>query len=96
MQYCIKAYCSYYFIVCFSYLEEAAMPLDQYVTMRQFFVRTLKEGLRPIDQDPCCLVTGNQLVAYLVYYVYDSPLSMCISCIFCVYCFLNAIDESCV
>ncbi|KAL8091245.1 phosphatidylserine decarboxylase proenzyme 1, mitochondrial [Apium graveolens] len=40
-----------------SNLEEAAMPLDQYVTLRQFFVRTLKEGSRPIDQDPCCLAS---------------------------------------
>ncbi|WOG86289.1 hypothetical protein DCAR_0205490 [Daucus carota subsp. sativus] len=40
-----------------SNLEEAALPLDQYVTLRQFFVRTLKEGSRPIDQDPCCLAS---------------------------------------
>ncbi|KAI7993426.1 hypothetical protein LOK49_LG11G00229 [Camellia lanceoleosa] len=36
-------------------LEEAAKPLDEYASLREFFVRTLKEGSRPIDSDPCCL-----------------------------------------
>lgn len=40
-----------------SNLEEAAKPLDEYPSLREFFVRTLKEGSRPIDSDPCCLVT---------------------------------------
>ncbi|KAK3039507.1 hypothetical protein RJ639_028089 [Escallonia herrerae] len=40
-----------------SNLEEAAMPLDQYTSLRAFFVRTLKEGSRPIDPDPFCLVS---------------------------------------
>lgn len=38
-------------------LEEAALPLDKYASLREFFVRALKEGSRPIDADP--LVTGN-------------------------------------
>lgn len=41
-----------------SNLEEAALPLDKYASLRDFFVRTLKEGSRPIDADPQCLVTG--------------------------------------
>lgn len=40
-------------------LEEAALPLDKYASLKDFFVRTLKEGSRPIDVDPQCLVTGN-------------------------------------
>jgi len=40
-------------------LEEAGLPLDKYATLKDFFVRTLKEGSRPIDVDPQCLVTGN-------------------------------------
>ncbi|XP_047171616.1 phosphatidylserine decarboxylase proenzyme 1, mitochondrial isoform X1 [Vigna umbellata] len=40
-----------------SNLEEAGLPLDQYATLRDFFVRTLKEGSRPIDVDPQCLVS---------------------------------------
>ncbi|KAB1216999.1 Phosphatidylserine decarboxylase proenzyme 1, mitochondrial [Morella rubra] len=40
-----------------SNLEEAALPLDEYACLRQFFVRSLKEGSRPIDQDPRCLVS---------------------------------------
>ncbi|KAJ0106418.1 hypothetical protein Patl1_18462 [Pistacia atlantica] len=39
-----------------SNLEEAALPLDEYASLREFFVRTLKQGSRPIDQDPNCLV----------------------------------------
>lgn len=40
-----------------SNLEEAARPLDEYTSLRDFFVRTLKEGSRPIDPDPRCLVS---------------------------------------
>ncbi|KAL7182743.1 hypothetical protein ACSBR1_041432 [Camellia fascicularis] len=40
-----------------SNLEEAAKPLDEYASLREFFVRTLKEGSRPIDSDPCCLIS---------------------------------------
>ncbi|XP_020217617.1 phosphatidylserine decarboxylase proenzyme 1, mitochondrial isoform X2 [Cajanus cajan] len=40
-----------------SNLEEAALPLDKYASLREFFVRTLKEGSRPIDADPQCLVS---------------------------------------
>nr|AKM76645.1 mitochondrial phosphatidylserine decarboxylase [Francoa sonchifolia] len=40
-----------------SNLEEVARPLDEYVSLRHFFVRSLKEGARPIDPDPCCLVS---------------------------------------
>lgn len=40
-------------------LEEAALPLDKYASLRDFFIRALKEGSRPIDADPQCLVTGN-------------------------------------
>ncbi|XP_059641273.1 phosphatidylserine decarboxylase proenzyme 1, mitochondrial [Cornus florida] len=40
-----------------SNLEEAALPLEEYASLREFFVRTLKEGSRPIDSDPRCLVS---------------------------------------
>jgi len=40
-------------------LEEAALPLEEYSSLQEFFVRALKEGSRPIDPDPKCLVTGN-------------------------------------
>ncbi|XP_058778186.1 phosphatidylserine decarboxylase proenzyme 1, mitochondrial [Vicia villosa] len=38
-----------------SNLEEAALPLDKYASLKEFFVRALKEGSRPIDADPQCL-----------------------------------------
>nr|AKM76658.1 mitochondrial phosphatidylserine decarboxylase [Pelargonium exstipulatum] len=38
-------------------LEESALPLEQYASLQEFFVRTLKEGSRPIDPDPLCLVS---------------------------------------
>ncbi|KAK4434917.1 Phosphatidylserine decarboxylase proenzyme 1, mitochondrial [Sesamum alatum] len=40
-----------------SNLEEAQLPLEEYASLREFFVRRLKEGLRPIDSDSCCLVS---------------------------------------
>ncbi|CAH2078851.1 unnamed protein product [Thlaspi arvense] len=40
-----------------SNLEEAALPLEEYASLRDFFVRSLKEGCRPIDPDPRCLVS---------------------------------------
>ncbi|KAK2649019.1 hypothetical protein Ddye_016508 [Dipteronia dyeriana] len=40
-----------------SNLEEAALPLEEYTSLREFFVRTLKQGSRPIDCDPHCLVS---------------------------------------
>ncbi|KAJ8775054.1 hypothetical protein K2173_020058 [Erythroxylum novogranatense] len=40
-----------------SNLDEAALPLEEYASLREFFVRTLKEGCRPIDSDPHCLVS---------------------------------------
>ncbi|KAJ4831585.1 hypothetical protein Tsubulata_015263 [Turnera subulata] len=38
-------------------LEEAALPLENYSSLREFFVRTLREGSRPIDPDPRCLIS---------------------------------------
>uniref|UniRef100_A0A1D1XWU0 Phosphatidylserine decarboxylase proenzyme 1, mitochondrial n=1 Tax=Anthurium amnicola TaxID=1678845 RepID=A0A1D1XWU0_9ARAE len=40
-----------------SNLEEAALQLDSYTSLQEFFGRTLKEGSRPIDPDPHCLVS---------------------------------------
>lgn len=40
-----------------SNINEAAQPLEEYTSLREFFVRTLKEGSRPVDQDPKCLVS---------------------------------------
>jgi len=43
-------------------LEEVALPLEEYPSMRDFFGRRLKEGSRPIDPDSQCLVTGNSFL----------------------------------
>ncbi|XP_075075357.1 phosphatidylserine decarboxylase proenzyme 1, mitochondrial isoform X1 [Nicotiana tabacum] len=40
-----------------SNLEEVALPLEEYASLGEFFVRRLKEGTRPIDCNPCCLVS---------------------------------------
>ncbi|KAH6829869.1 phosphatidylserine decarboxylase 1 [Perilla frutescens var. hirtella] len=40
-----------------SNLEEAQLPLEEYASLRDFFVRKLKESSRPIDDDPYCLVS---------------------------------------
>ncbi|CAI9095773.1 OLC1v1031786C3 [Oldenlandia corymbosa var. corymbosa] len=40
-----------------SNLEEAALPLEEYASLRDFFVRKLKEGSRPIELDPHCLIS---------------------------------------
>lgn len=40
-----------------SNLEEVALPLDQYASLRDFFTRSLKEGSRPIDPDQHSLVS---------------------------------------
>lgn len=47
-------------------LEEVALPLDEYASLRDFFARSLKEGCRPIDPDPKCLVTGNIFLICLI------------------------------
>ena len=51
-------------LFCSSDLEEAALPLEKYASLRDFFVRALKEGSRPIDPDPYCLVTGNKILVH--------------------------------
>ncbi|WOL07595.1 phosphatidylserine decarboxylase proenzyme 1, mitochondrial [Canna indica] len=38
-------------------LDEAAMPLENYASIQEFFARSLKEGSRPIDPDPKSLVS---------------------------------------
>lgn len=38
-------------------LEEVALPLENYASLREFFCHSLKEGSRPIDPDPQCLVS---------------------------------------
>ncbi|KAF5734405.1 phosphatidylserine decarboxylase proenzyme 1 mitochondrial isoform X1 [Tripterygium wilfordii] len=40
-----------------SNLEEVARPLDEYVSLREFFAHDLKEGSRPVDPDPRCLAS---------------------------------------
>lgn len=42
-----------------SNLEEVALPLEEYPSMRDFFARGLREGCRPIDYDSQCLVTDQ-------------------------------------
>ncbi|KAL4593005.1 hypothetical protein LXL04_006016 [Taraxacum kok-saghyz] len=41
----------------YSNLEEVALPLDEYASFKDFFVRTLKDGCRPIDMDPHSLIS---------------------------------------
>jgi phosphatidylserine decarboxylase len=43
-------------------LQEVALPLEEYPSLQAFFIRGLKEGARPVDPDPNCLVTGNKIV----------------------------------
>ncbi|XP_020587298.1 phosphatidylserine decarboxylase proenzyme 1, mitochondrial [Phalaenopsis equestris] len=38
-------------------LEEAALPLEEYTSLQDFFIRSLKSGSRPIDPDSNCLVS---------------------------------------
>ncbi|CAM8934656.1 unnamed protein product [Rhodiola kirilowii] len=40
-----------------SNLEEASLPMEHYASLRDFFIRSLKEGSRPVDPDPKCLVS---------------------------------------
>ncbi|XP_020263536.1 phosphatidylserine decarboxylase proenzyme 1, mitochondrial [Asparagus officinalis] len=40
-----------------SNLEEASLPLENYASLQEFFIRSLKEGSRPVDPDPNCLVS---------------------------------------
>ncbi|KAL8216426.1 hypothetical protein R6Q57_023263 [Mikania cordata] len=40
-----------------SNLEEVALPLDQYASVKDFFVRSLKEGCRPVDTDQHSLIS---------------------------------------
>ncbi|GBG85568.1 hypothetical protein CBR_g40206 [Chara braunii] len=38
-------------------LDEAALPIEEYPTLQDFFTRSLREGVRPIDSRPNCLVS---------------------------------------
>ncbi|XP_078442687.1 phosphatidylserine decarboxylase 1 [Wolffia australiana] len=38
-------------------LDETSFPLDEYKSLQEFFGRSLKEGSRPIDGDPHCLIS---------------------------------------
>ncbi|XP_031501496.1 phosphatidylserine decarboxylase proenzyme 1, mitochondrial isoform X1 [Nymphaea colorata] len=38
-------------------LEEVGLPLEEYASLQEFFIHSLKEGSRPIDPDPNCLVS---------------------------------------
>eukprot|EP00512_Aurantiochytrium_limacinum_P003859 CAMPEP_0171497540 /NCGR_PEP_ID=MMETSP0958-20121227/7333_1 /TAXON_ID=87120 /ORGANISM="Aurantiochytrium limacinum, Strain ATCCMYA-1381" /LENGTH=390 /DNA_ID=CAMNT_0012031803 /DNA_START=294 /DNA_END=1466 /DNA_ORIENTATION=- len=38
-------------------LDEMARPLEEYDSLREFFLRPLKPGVRPVDQTPDCLVS---------------------------------------
>ncbi|XP_010542212.1 PREDICTED: phosphatidylserine decarboxylase proenzyme 1, mitochondrial isoform X3 [Tarenaya hassleriana] len=40
-----------------SNLDEVALPLEEYPSLWDFFIRSLKGGCRPIDQDPHCLIS---------------------------------------
>lgn len=58
----LSSLCFYFPCTCNSDLEEAQLPLEEYASLRDFFVRKLKEGSRPIDADPYCLVTSNKYI----------------------------------
>lgn len=69
-------------------LEEAQLPLEEYASLREFFVRMLKEGSRPINSDPYCLVTGNKTLEYFVLSITlgaDSMLDQCVCRFYCGY-----------
>lgn len=38
-------------------LDEAALPIEAYETLLEFFIRELKPGVRPVDADPALLVS---------------------------------------
>ncbi|OAE26424.1 hypothetical protein AXG93_131s1340 [Marchantia polymorpha subsp. ruderalis] len=38
-------------------LDEASLPIEEYVSLRDFFTRTLKEGARPLDPSTTCLLS---------------------------------------
>lgn len=59
---CQKIVKEIYLSLSFADLEEVALPLEEYPSMRDFFSRGLREGCRPIDNDPQCLVTGNSFL----------------------------------
>lgn len=68
-------------VLCDADLEEAALPLEEYASLQDFFVRRLKVGTRPIDPDPHSLVTGNQfLVSWrpLGFYLFFQFVFQCI------------------
>ncbi|KAL6544995.1 phosphatidylserine decarboxylase 1 [Orobanche hederae] len=45
-----------------SNLEEAQLPLKEYASLCEIFVRMLREGARPINSDPYCLVFGSKIL----------------------------------
>lgn len=51
--YVFKGYCRAFH----ANLEEAAEKLENYASLQQFFVRSLKAGCRPLDPNPSCLVS---------------------------------------
>lgn len=58
---------SYFYIID---LEEVGLPLEEYASLREFFVHTLKEGSRTIDSDPYCLVNGNGILGDMFYILF--------------------------
>ncbi|CAM6096326.1 unnamed protein product [Calypogeia fissa] len=38
-------------------LDEASLPIEEYASLKDFFTRTLKEGARPLDPSPACLLS---------------------------------------
>ncbi|KAG6541833.1 hypothetical protein Mapa_016849 [Marchantia paleacea] len=38
-------------------LDEASLPIEEYVSLRDFFTRSLKEGARPLDPSATCLLS---------------------------------------
>ncbi|XP_031504735.1 uncharacterized protein LOC116267249 [Nymphaea colorata] len=39
-------------------LEEVGFLLEEYASLQEFFMHSLKVGSRPINPDPNCLITG--------------------------------------
>ncbi|KAL3691626.1 hypothetical protein R1sor_005277 [Riccia sorocarpa] len=38
-------------------LDEASRPIEEYVSLRDFFTRSLKDGVRPLDSSTSCLLS---------------------------------------
>lgn len=52
-------------VVCYLDLEEVGLPLKEYASLKDFAIRRLKDGARPINSDPHTLVGLIFIYLYL-------------------------------